>query len=208
MTCIVYLVVFDKNSFGLSKKLFSSIHQYIDEHYVEEIESTFQRNRMEEQIILDSWQEVKIYQQDVRAEENDSLVNLLNQLDESFSERLLRFIDEKGMTDVETYKRANIDRRLFSKIRNACRLYAKKENRYCFAIALQLNLEETIELLETAGYTLSHSNKFDVIIEFFIQQDNYNIHEINEALFAFDQPLLVLKMSLSKRPFLFRILLS
>ena len=186
----VYLVVFDKNSFGLSKKLFSSIHQYIDEHYVEEIESTFQRNRLEEQIILDTWQEVKMYQQDVQVEESASLVNLLNQLDESFSERLLRIIDEKGMTDVEVYKRANIDRRLFSKIRNAVDYSPKKKTVMALAIALQLNIEETVELLESAGYALSHSHKFDVIIEFFISQEKYNIHEINEALFAFEQPLL------------------
>src|SRR4051794_8047009 len=74
----VYLVVFDKSSFGLSKKLFSSIHQYIDEHYVEEIESRFQRNRLEEQVILDTWKVVKMYQQDVEIEESASLVNLLN----------------------------------------------------------------------------------------------------------------------------------
>jgi O-acetyl-ADP-ribose deacetylase len=186
----VYLVVFDKSSFGLSKKLFSSIHQYIDEHYVEEIESTFQRNRLEERVILDSWQEIKMDQQDVQVEESASLVNLLNQLDESFSELLLRIIDDKGMTDVEVYKRANMDRRLFSKIRKAVDYSPKKKTVMALAIALHLNIEETVELLESAGYALSHSHKFDVIIEFFIRQEKYNIHEINEALFAFEQPLL------------------
>lgn len=187
---LVYLVVFDKKSFGLSKKLFTSIHEYIDEYYVEEVESTFNRIGREEQYAMDPLQEVKILQQDMYEEANDSLVNLLNQLEESFSERLLRLIDEKGMSDVETYKRANIDRRLFSKIRNEVDYTPKKKTAIAFAIALKLNLEETMELLTTAGYTLSHSSKFDVIIEFFIQQANYNIHEINEALFAFDQPLL------------------
>ncbi|NHC43198.1 macro domain-containing protein [Bacillus sp. MM2020_1] len=186
---LVYLVVFDKNSFGLSQKLFTSIHQFIDEHYVEEVESTFARNR-EEDFIWEFRQEVDIFQKDQLKEAESSLVNLLDQLDESFSERLLRLIDEKEMTDVETYKRANIDRRLFSKIRNGAEYTPKKKTTIAFAIALRLNVEETMELLAAAGYTLSRSNKFDVIVEYFIQQANYNIHEINEALFAFDQPLL------------------
>ncbi|MEH7308585.1 macro domain-containing protein [Neobacillus drentensis] len=186
----VYLVVFDKSSFGVSKKLFSSIHQYIDEHYVEELETTFQRLIRDERYVMAPLPEDEILQEDRYEVKNESLVNLLDQLDESFSERLLRFIDEKEMTDVETYKRANIDRRLFSKIRNEDDYAPKKKTAVAFAIALQLSLEETNELLEAAGYTLSHSSKFDVIIEFFIQQANYNIHEINEALFAFDQPLL------------------
>ncbi|WP_338452904.1 macro domain-containing protein [Niallia oryzisoli] len=184
----VYLVVFDKNSFGLSKKLFSSIHQYINENYVEEIESKFQ-NRLEELHIQDSLQEMNPQEMQAEEDASASLANLLNQLAEPFSTHLLRIIDEKVMSDVEVYKRANMDRRLFSKIRNGVNL-PKKKTVLALAIALHLNVDETIELLETAGYALSHSHKFDVIIEFFIKQEKYNIHEINEALFAFDQPLL------------------
>jgi O-acetyl-ADP-ribose deacetylase (regulator of RNase III) len=186
---LVYLVIFDKNSFGISKKLFTSIHQYIDEHYVEEAEIAFPRNN-EERSIFEPWQEVEIFQEDLLQEAEYSLVDLLGQLDESFSERLLRLIDEKGMTDVETYKRANIDRKLFSKIRSSVNYTPTKKTAIAFAIALQLNLEETLDFLATASFTLSRSSKFDVIIEFFIHQGNYDIYEINQVLFAFDQHLL------------------
>lgn len=190
---LVYLVVFDKTSFGLSQKLFKSINEYIDEHYVEEIE--IKLNRRIDRFIIEQLEESEAISNDFYEKQSESLienslVHLMEALDESFSERLLRLIDERGMTDVEAYKRANIDRRLFSKIRNEADYSPKKKTALAFAVALKLNKDETNKLLSAAGYTLSRSSKFDVIIEYFIKEGKYDIHKINEALFEFEQPLL------------------
>lgn len=172
---MVYIVVFDRKAYQISGKLFADIAEYIDDRYADAHTDRERRQLPPMQA----------------ASSSDALLGeLLARLDESFSEMLLRKIDEKGMKDSECYKKANIDRKLFSKIRSD-RLYRpSKPTVIAFAVALELTLEETKDMLRKAGFALSHSNKFDIIIEYFIENGNYNIFEINEALFAFDQSLL------------------
>lgn len=196
----IYLVIFDKATVTISEKLFADIKQYIDDHYVDlHVNRYTERIRqMEGSVLLEN--ETICYEcmplPTVTANYSSvpkpevSLETLLEQIDESFSEMLLRKIDEKGMTDVQCYKKANIDRKLFSKIRTDKNYKPKKTTAIAFAIALELSLEETKDMLMKAGYALSRSNKFDIIIEYFIVNGKYNIANINTVLFEFDQVLL------------------
>ncbi len=181
---LVYIVVFDKTAYQISGKLFSDIRSFIDDRYIEEnFPAPNMSARLREE---DCCCQAPL----AGAAMPYGLENLLSEVDESFSQMLIRKIDEKGITDAECYKKANIDRKLFSKIKNDIHYKPKKTTAIAFAVSLELSLSETEELLKKAGYALSHSNKFDIIIEYFISNGNYNIFEINEALFAFDQSLL------------------
>ncbi len=181
----VYIVVFDKKAYRIGEKLFDDIAAYIDDNYVDEhTDSEYERRRRQNYCmpILGRFEEEIL--------SPTSLNDALGMIDESFSEMLLRKIDERGMSDSECYKKANIDRKLFSKIRSDKHYRPSKITVIAFALALELPLEQMKEMLMKAGFALSRSNKFDIIIEYFVNRGNYNIFEINEALFAFDQSLI------------------
>ena len=188
----VYLVVYDKKAFSLSEKLFSSIKEYIDDNYVNNryLEGTtwgYPTQQSYRRTIESS--DSSIYEEP-KPKRKRKLDDLVNNIDDTFSQMLLRLIDDRGMTDPQVYRKANVDRRLFSKIRNDKDYRPSKPTVLAFAIALELSLDETKDLLNRAGYSLSRSSKFDIIIEYFILEENYDIFEINGALLGFNQNLL------------------
>ena len=178
----VYIVIFDRAAYATGNKLFADIAAYIDDHYVD-AHTDSRRERMRRIGVVES----RTLTAPMAA---SGLDEALAHLDAGFSETLLKLIDRSGKKDAEVYRKANVDRRLFSKIRNNPDYKPSKPTAVAFAIALELSLPETRDLIARAGYALSPSSKFDVIIEYFITQRDYDIFKINEALFAFDQSLL------------------
>lgn len=191
----VYLAVFDKVAFSISKGLLGSVESYIDQHYVDE-----HFDRHSSRRLLDV-ERSALFAEEMLSESMPTpamatpsmargLDDIVGNLDEPFAQTLLRLIDSRGKTDTEVYKRANIDRRLFSKIRGGKRYVPSKRTVIALAISLELTLAETEDLLKRAGFALSRSQKTDVIIEYFLVNRMFDIFEINEVLFYYDQPLL------------------
>lgn len=191
----VYLVVFGKEAFALSEKLFKSVSSYIDENYI--------RSKTLDEYGTESVYGSRLVTRRIREQEcsdmsvgaaipidSDDWGQLLKDLDAGFSETLLQLIDRTGKKDSEIYKKANVDRKLFSKIRNNMDYRPSKTTALAFAFALELDVDETKDFISRAGFALSHSSKFDVIVEYFLVNRNYNVFELNEVLFAFDQPLI------------------
>ena len=185
---MVYLVIFDRKAYEISDRLYSDIATYIDDRYVDEHSDSLSLQRVR----FREYENTCLKEESVplSSANQKTIKDWLDGIDESFSEMLLRKIDESGMSDAECYKKANIDRKLFSKIRSDKLYKPSKSTVLAFALALELSLEEMQDMLAKAGFALSHSSKFDLIIEYFVKQGNYNVYEINEALFAFDQSLI------------------
>ena len=183
---MVYLCVFDRTSYEFSKKLFAEISEIIDDKYVEQQDEITSKRSM----VFRSEMVVE-YDCSLGYENTKSLHDYIKAMDKSFANKLFDLIDKRGITDIECYKKANVDKKTFSKIKCNPETYKpSKQTAVAFAIALKLNLDETQDLLASAGLTLSHSFTFDKIIRFFIEKGIYNVFEINEALFEFDQVLL------------------
>lgn len=215
----VYLALFDKTSFAISEALLGDVQSFIDEHYVYQREETRQMLDVEQRALRearqpraettsavlplrdkDSFKQGAPVSLDETCEPlelfvaetapNHALKQWIENRDISFAQKLFVLIDERGKTDAEVYRRANVDRKVFSKIRGDSNYTPRKQTILALAIALELSLDETEDLLRRAGHALSPSRVFDLIVQFFIINKRYDIYEINNVLFQYDQVLL------------------
>lgn len=199
-------LIINGKSYTFSNELFKAVKAYIDENFVEEIRC--KKYLLDEQCldfrVAESACEFdclkttssRSYSRPYSASNKLSqFEDIIKNLESSFAEALFARIDEKGLTDPQVYKRANLDRKLFSKIRKNKNYKPSKTTALALAIALELNLDETKDFIGKAGYALTHSSKLDVIVEYFIINGEYDIFKINEVLFAFEQPLLGLNVA-------------
>ena len=198
----IYLVVFDRRAYQLSEKLVSSIASFIDDHYVTTWEKAVYGASPRPEQSLRRRRDLDLNRSCMEVCERAapcapapvpkaaSLSDFLKQEDAGFTEKLLELIDKTGKKDSEIYKKANLSKQHFSKIRNTPHYKPTKPTAIALALALELDLEATKDLIGRAGYALSNSSKFDLIIRYFIEQGNYNVIEINMALYEFDQSLL------------------
>ena len=185
----VYLVVFDRAAYPLKGEVRAAIRAYIDDRYVD-VYAISQAIAQQEERLYSARMPDCSPSPSTYTLASLSLEDAVKQLDEGFSEMLLRKIGESGMTDAQCYKRANIDRRLFSKIKNDKHYTPSKSTVIAFGLALELPMEELRELLGKAGYSLTRACEFDIIVEYFVTRGIYSVFTINEALFAFDQDLI------------------
>ena len=193
----VTLVVFTRDVVAQGVALMGELREYVDDAYVDQ--SPHLRDRGAEPRELCASEARPVAAAPRRSapvaayggvQTPDELAERLAHLDASFSETLLALIDERGLTDAQVYRRANLSRQLFSKIRSKSDYRPSKPTALALALALSLTLSQTQELLARAGLTLSRSSKFDVIVEFYLARGVHDVMTVNEALFAFDQPLL------------------
>ena len=192
----VYLVLYDRHSLAVSRKLFTSVEEYIDDHYVAQNDESYEfdrrrresverRRRLEEDAALPMMGAVPTPAAAPMAAR--SLEHLMDNLGESFTTRLLRLIDERGLKDSTVYKQSNISRQHFSKIQCNRDYNPKKKTVLAFAVGLHLSEDETIDLLKSTGYAFSDGSKRDWIVRYCLEHKIYNINQVNTLLFEYDQ---------------------
>ena len=190
----VYLVLYDRHSLAVSRKLFASVEEYIDDHYVAQNDESYEfdrwrresaerRRRLEEEAAP----MLEAAAPPAAPMAARSLENLMDNLGESFTTRLLRLIDERGLKDSTVYKQSNISRQHFSKIQCNRDYNPKKKTVLAFAVGLHLSEAGTIDLLQSAGYAFSDGSKRDWIVRYCLEHKIYNINQVNTLLFEYDQ---------------------